>query len=134
MLFSFPSRYWFTIDQNVYLVLPDSPGRFLQDFTSPVVLKNTYRDSSNAFRIQDFHLLWYCFPSVFTTHRTNHPSVEADEHKYLTTPSIATPSSFQYHSYKNRNSHTYNTFTIEVWTVPVSLAATQGIDSFFDPT
>src|SRR3990167_1449144 len=39
VLFTFPSRYWFTIDQNAYLALPHSHGGFPQDFTSPAVLK-----------------------------------------------------------------------------------------------
>ena len=32
LLFTFPSRYQFTIDHNMYLALPDSPGKFLHGF------------------------------------------------------------------------------------------------------
>ena len=38
VLFTFPSRYWFTIDRDEYLALPRGRGRFPQDFTCPVVL------------------------------------------------------------------------------------------------
>ena len=31
LLFTFPSRYLFTIDHKMYLALPDSTGNFLQD-------------------------------------------------------------------------------------------------------
>jgi len=39
LLFTFPSRYLFTIDQQKYLALPHSRGKFPQGFTRPVVLK-----------------------------------------------------------------------------------------------
>jgi len=32
LLFTFPSRYLFTIDRKVYLAFPDSPGCFLRRF------------------------------------------------------------------------------------------------------
>ena len=38
-LFTFPSRYLFTIGEKRYLALPDGPGSFRQDFTGPTVLK-----------------------------------------------------------------------------------------------
>ncbi len=40
VLFSFPSRYLFTIDQYMYLALAHSRARFLQGFTCPAVLRN----------------------------------------------------------------------------------------------
>ena len=40
MLFTFPSRYLFTIDHKKYLALDHSRPGFLRDFTSPAVLKN----------------------------------------------------------------------------------------------
>ncbi len=46
MLFTFPSRYWFTIGHQQYLALEDGPPSFPQDSTCPVVLKNTGRDFS----------------------------------------------------------------------------------------
>ena len=42
MLFTFPSRYLFTIDLKKYLVLGHSRPGFLRDFTSPAVLKICY--------------------------------------------------------------------------------------------
>ena len=46
-----------------YLALPDGAGSFPQDFSGPVVL----RDSAGPFalRLQGFHLLWRCFPDSF---------------------------------------------------------------------
>ena len=44
MLFTFPSRYWFTIGHQQYLALEGGPPRFPQDSTCPVVLKDTSRD------------------------------------------------------------------------------------------
>ena len=64
VLFSFPSRYLFTIDQYVYLALPHSRGRFPQDFTCPAVLRN-YFVVAHIFQIQDYHLLWFFFPEDF---------------------------------------------------------------------
>jgi len=39
MLFTFPSRYWFTIDHKKYLALGHSRPWFIRDFTSPALLK-----------------------------------------------------------------------------------------------
>ena len=41
MLFTFPSRYLFTIDLKKYLALGHSRPGFKRDFTSPALLKNT---------------------------------------------------------------------------------------------
>jgi uncharacterized membrane protein (DUF485 family) len=43
MLFTFPSRYLFTIDLKKYLVLGHSRPGFVRDFTSPVLLKICHR-------------------------------------------------------------------------------------------
>ena len=40
VLFTFPSRYLFTIGRQKYLALEGGPPRFRQDFTCPVVLRN----------------------------------------------------------------------------------------------
>ena len=40
VLFTFPSRYWFTIGGQGYLALEGGPPSFPQDFTCPVVLNN----------------------------------------------------------------------------------------------
>ena len=40
VLFTFPSRYWFTIGGQGYLALEGGPPRFPQDFSCPVVLNN----------------------------------------------------------------------------------------------
>ncbi len=41
MLFTFPSRYLFTIDHKKYLVLGHSRPGFRRDFTSPALLKKS---------------------------------------------------------------------------------------------
>ena len=41
MLFTFPSRYLFTIDLQTYLALEDGPPRFKPDYTCPTLLRNT---------------------------------------------------------------------------------------------
>jgi hypothetical protein len=39
VLFTFPSRYWFTIGHSAYLALADGAARFRQDFTGPALLR-----------------------------------------------------------------------------------------------
>ena len=41
VLFTFPSRYWFTIGRQGYLALEGGPPGFPQDFSCPAVLKDT---------------------------------------------------------------------------------------------
>ena len=43
VLFTFPSRYWFTIGNRQYLALADGPARFPQDFSCPAVLGISFR-------------------------------------------------------------------------------------------
>ena len=49
MLFTFPSRYLFTIDLKKYLVLGHSRPGFMRDFTSPALLKKCYRRAKLPF-------------------------------------------------------------------------------------
>ena len=68
VLFTFPSRYWFTIDLNAYLALPVSSGRFTQairvlsysGITSVKIL---------CFRVRGFHPLGLGFPANSTNTR-----------------------------------------------------------------
>ena len=41
MLFTFPSRYLFTIDLQIYLALEGGPPRFRPDYTCPTLLRET---------------------------------------------------------------------------------------------
>ena len=112
MLFTFPSRYLFTIGQNVYLALPDSPGGFLQDFTSPVVLKNNYSSGMDSFHLQGFHLLWRCFPTTSTMNHTSNTTClwkQTTQSSYNTL--MATTSIFHYRLCLNRSPSTHNSFT-----------------------
>ena len=45
-----------------YLALPDGAGRFPQDFSGPVVLRDTARPV--VLHLQGYHLLWRGFPKA----------------------------------------------------------------------
>ena len=64
MLFSFPSRYLFTIDRSAYLALPHSRGRFPQDFTSLVVLKTNRHTCSQRFAYGTITLFGSAFQRI----------------------------------------------------------------------
>ena len=87
VLFTFPSRYLFTIDHQKYLALPDSPGRFTRDFTCPALLGSNYTHVLNYFHLQDFHLLWLGFPA---------PSINNQDHEHqcVSTEIVAIPLPF----------------------------------------
>jgi hypothetical protein len=66
LLFTFPSRYLFTIGQIVYLALGVSSPRFPRTIHVPrysgICAKKCLK-----FRIQDYHHLWFSFPANPTT-------------------------------------------------------------------
>src|SRR5207253_5691520 len=64
VLFTFPSRYLFTIDLATYLALEGDPPRFTQDFTCPMLLRCRTKQSS-AFRLPGSHRLWPSVPGAF---------------------------------------------------------------------
>jgi hypothetical protein len=65
VLFTFPSRYLFTIDLKEYLALPVSAGKFTQAIHvlnySGVIIKEIF-----YFRLQDCYFLWFSFPANLT--------------------------------------------------------------------
>ena len=63
VLFTFPSRYWFTIGGNVYLALGGGPPRFPQASSWPVVLG--YRHKQNKCEVRGSHPLWRAVPGSF---------------------------------------------------------------------
>ncbi len=65
VLFTFPSRYWFTIDLQGYLALPVSSGRFTQAIR---VLSYSGIKSRKVlrFRVRGFHPLGLGFPANST--------------------------------------------------------------------
>ncbi len=78
VLFTFPSRYWFTIDLNTYLALPVSSGRFTQAIR---VLSYSGIKSRKIlhFCIRDFHPLGFGFPANSTNTRfCNFPRRKGD--------------------------------------------------------
>jgi len=64
VLFTFPSRYWFTIGGQGYLALEGGPPCFPQDFPCPVVLK--LNAGASPFCLRDSHPLWRPFPGPLT--------------------------------------------------------------------
>ena len=64
VLFTFPSRYWFTIGHHGYLALDRGRPGFPRDFSCPVVLTNN-SGRHPSFHIQDCHLLWWLVPETF---------------------------------------------------------------------
>ena len=61
LLFTFPSRYQFTIGFYRYLALPVSSGRFPQAIRVLRYSRMTIKEL-DRFKIQDYHLLWFFFP------------------------------------------------------------------------
>lgn len=84
-----------------YLALPDGPGGFVQGFTCPVLLGILL--GFRGFRLPDYHRLWWFSQTLRLP--SSHPLMESRN------PSI--------------------TCVIEVWAVPRSLAATDGITVLF---
>ena len=64
VLFTFPSRYLFTIGLQEYLAFPVSAGRFIR-----AIRVSNYSGAESGewyiFRIQDYYLLGSCFPTRF---------------------------------------------------------------------
>jgi hypothetical protein len=67
VLFTFPSRYLFTIGLQEYLAFPVSTGRFIR-----AIRVSNYSGSKTkeiyVFRIQDYYLLGSYFPAHFSIH------------------------------------------------------------------
>ena len=84
-----------------YLALPDGPGGFMQDFSCPALLGILLR--FREFRLPDCHRLWCAFPNTST---------------------ILFPSRIE-------SRYPSKTDVLEVWAVPLSLAATEGVTVLF---
>ena len=54
LLFTFPSRYLFTIDHEKYLALRHSRRGFTRDFSGPALLSETYSAVPTAFAYRTF--------------------------------------------------------------------------------
>jgi hypothetical protein len=65
----------------------------------------------------------------YTSHKLHQLSLEEDRLSRLTTPALATASTFRYPAHTDRSLHGWHNFTREVWADPFSLAATKGMDS-----
>jgi hypothetical protein len=64
VLFTFPSRYWFTIGHHGYLALESGLPSFPRDFSCPAVLKVSDRRRL-LFRLRVSHPLWPSVPGTF---------------------------------------------------------------------
>jgi len=64
LLFTFPSRYWFTIDHKKCLVLRHSRRGFIRDFTSPELLTKNHRTEHIYFTYGAFTLFGRPFQVV----------------------------------------------------------------------
>jgi hypothetical protein len=64
VLFTFPSRYLFTIGHQEYLALPVSSGGFIRAIHVPNY-SGVEPKESDTFRIQDYYLLGSRFPTRF---------------------------------------------------------------------
>src|SRR5579871_2638872 len=63
VLFTFPSRYWFTIGGGVYLTLGGGPPGFLQGSSCPAVLGCQHRPKEHV--VRDSHPLRCAVPGSF---------------------------------------------------------------------
>src|SRR5690606_36942315 len=113
VLFTFPSRYSFTIGRQEYLALERGRPRFPRDFTCPVVLK-VRPGAQHLFRLQGFHLLWLRFPTD-SARDPESPCGVQPATDGLTTPAL----------------QRLYASTRPVWALPLSLATTQGISFDF---
>jgi hypothetical protein len=64
VLFTFPSRYWFTIGHHGYLALESGLPRFPRDFSCPAVLK-VFGRRHLLFWLRVSHPLWRSVPGTF---------------------------------------------------------------------
>jgi hypothetical protein len=62
VLLTFPSRYLFTIDRQIYLALEGGPSSFSQGFTCPDLLDNR-DDKVASLCVPGYHSLWLVFPN-----------------------------------------------------------------------
>ncbi len=105
LLFTFPSRYWFTIDLRRYLALPVSSGGFIQAIHVSDYSRSTAR-KRDSFRIRGHYPLGPRFPARSPMIHVYHfPSINGMPSPY--NPDLSCE--------------------ISVWASPFSLAATQGI-------
>ncbi len=82
LLFTFPSRYWFTIDLLRYLALPVSSGGFIQAIRVSDYSRTNARESY-SFRVRDRYPLGSCFPAGSATNTIAHsPSINGTRSPY----------------------------------------------------
>jgi hypothetical protein len=62
VLFTFPSRYLFSIDRKIYLALGGGPPSFSQGFTCPDLLDKTNIRLAKLC-VPGYHCLWPIFPN-----------------------------------------------------------------------
>ena len=65
VLFTFPSRYWFTIGRQKVFSLGRWSSRFPTGFHVSRGTREFIRESVYGFRLPDYHRLWLNFPKLF---------------------------------------------------------------------
>ena len=105
MLFTFPSRYWFTIGRQRVFSLGEWSPQFPTGFHVSRGTQDTASSPVN-FRLHGFHILWPRFPAGSSSLR-----IDNSTYAVLQPPNAST----------------------WVWAVPISLAATFGISVIYFP-
>jgi hypothetical protein len=115
VLFTFPSRYWFTIGRRRVFSLGGWSPRIPTGFLVPRGTWDTDQRSL-SFRLQDYHLLWLFFPEYSARMGFGDSAAPSSRR-----PSVPRP-------------RVHNALELDmdtVWAVPRSLAATWGITVVF---
>ena len=130
LLFTFPSRYWFTIGGQKYLALPDSPGWFLLAFTRRAVLGIWNETQLQiVFSYEAFTLFDWPSQTIRLTIRRYARQKSADVPFRPATPKKPLARSLSATRHKLRLLQTHFAWLLIFWVlaVPFSLAATKGI-------
>ncbi len=117
VLFTFPSRYSFTIGHQVVFSLIQWSGQILTEF---LVLRDTWECNYRAlsyFKLRDYNPLWSHFPER-SFNMTAGPEICIFQTLHPTTPAL----------------QRIQAYTTRVWAIPISLTTTYGITLFSFPS
>ena len=87
LLFTFPSRYLFTIGLLKYLALPVSSGGFPRGIRVSRYSRTEMKET-NDFRVRDYHPLGSSFPAHSSNHLFCHSFYNKLQYLRLTTPGL----------------------------------------------
>ena len=116
VLFTFPSRYLFTIGRQGVLSLAGWSRGFRPGFPCPAVLRY-FRSEAQSFRLRGLYPLRRAVPCTSpTTELCNSPTRRQTDHLKPYNPPVTTAAACH---------------VTEVWALPFSLATTQGVEVSF---